>query len=403
MQRLLRLFSRLALSGCCFAVATAAPTDARILVLPFANQADPGSRWIGESSALRLSEVLAARRLAVVDREDRLEVCRRLGLHAAGPLSRAAMLKLAEELDAASILTGEFELRSPATAGASAASGASTIRLHAFLIDVRHLRKGPSWVEQGSLDELSQLQNRLGWQILRSLAPEQTPPLEKFLAEQPAVRLDAVENYVRGLLASTAEQKHRYWTQAARLDPAFSPPCYQLGRLAFERKEYRVAAGWLTRVSERDPNFLHAAFLIGLCRYHLGDFAGALTAFERVVAQAPLNEAINNLAVVQSRLHLPQALENFLKAIDGDPSDPDYHFNAGYLLWKRGEFEPAAERFRAAAARNPGDAEATRLLGRCLQGSGPRANDPRDHGLERLKPTFNQRAWQELKARVSNH
>lgn len=368
-----------------------------MVVIPFANRSGPDLNWIGESLAERIGEILLARGFTVVDREERLEVYRRLSLAQSARLTRASLWKVAEELDAGLAISGEFEVGGAPAPGSGPAS--RTIRISAFMIDARRLEKGPAWLEQGPLADLSRLQTRLTWQVLRSLDPANAPTLDQFLTKHPPVRVEAIENYIRGLLAASLEQKQRYFAEAARLDPGFSAPCFQLGRLHFERKEYGQAAAWLGRVQSSDANFLHATFLLGICRYNSGDYTAAQAAFERVRRELPLNEVLNNLAAAQSRRDLPEALENFLTALDGDPSDPDYHFNAGYALWKRGEFQAAAERLRAALDRNPEDREATRLLGRCLQNSGPRPGDPKDRGLERIKLSFEERAWRELSAR----
>src|SRR5262249_61637455 len=95
-----------------------------------------------------------------------------------------------------------------------------------------------------------------------------------------------------------------------------------------------------------------------------------------------------------------QSLESFRKALEGDTSDPDYHFNLGYALWKRGQFDSAADSFRAALDRKPGDADATVMLGRCLSKSGPRPGDPRNDGLEGLKLNHEETAYRQLKAEL---
>ena len=135
----------------------------------------------------------------------------------------------------------------------------------------------------------------------------------------------------------------------------------------------------------------------GICRFETGNYAGAQTAFESVAKVVPLNEVYNNLGAAQSRLNRPDAIESFLKALEGDSSDPDYHFNVGYALWKEGKFEAAAERFRAVLDRNPEDSEATRMLGRCLSRQGPQTPD-RAAIMERLKTTYEESAYWQLKA-----
>src|SRR5215472_14451772 len=168
---------------------------------------------------------------------------------------------------------------------------------------------------------------------------------------RPAVRLDAVESYVRGLLATNAEQRHRYFTQAARLDEHYSQPCFQLGKTYWEQKEYRIAAGWLERVARTDPHYLEAQFFLGLCKYLTADFKGAEQSLQTVAAAIPLNEVFNDLGAVQiQRGDYAGAAANFRKALEGDRADPDYHFNLGTALWRAGQYQQAVESFRAVLA-----------------------------------------------------
>jgi tetratricopeptide (TPR) repeat protein len=192
------------------------------------------------------------------------------------------------------------------------------------------------------------------------------------------------------------------FAQAGRLDSRFSPPFFQLGRISWDKKDYRVAAGWLEQVNQTDSHFLEAQFLLGLCRYYTGDFAGAKKCFQVDAAAVPLNEVFNNLAAAQSRLNEPAAADSFRKAIEGDDTDPDYHFNLGYALWKLGQFEAAAQSFRAALDRSPNDSEATSFLGRSLKREGPRSGDPKSAGRERLKQNFEETAYRQLKAELES-
>jgi len=87
---------------------------------------------------------------------------------------------------------------------------------------------------------------------------------------------------------------------------------------------------------------------------------------------------------------------------EGDSADPDYQFNIGYVLWKRGEFVRAAESFRALLDRSPEDTEAVLFLGRCIKNEGPRQGDPRGEGRERLKLNFEETAYRQLKAELES-
>jgi tetratricopeptide (TPR) repeat protein len=384
-----------ALAGFLFLVScwgAAEPSDT-ILVLPFFNaSATENLDWIGGSISQTVREAVGGRGLLVLEREERQEVYRRLSIRPNARLTHASVIKVAEALDATRVIYGEFSFTPPAESG-TASRG--RLDLKAYTLDMRRMRTGPEFLESGALEDLAALQTHLAWQVLRYLDPT-APPAAEFLREQPSVRLDAIENYARGLLATRPEQKHRYFTQAARLDEGFSQPNFELGRLYWEQKEYRLAAGWFAKVKPNAPRYLDANFLLGICRYNVGEYAGAAEAFRLVARSVPLNEVFNNLGAAESRLDRPEALEDFRKALEGDPADPDYHFNVGYALWKSGQFEAAAASFRAALDRKPGDAQATVLLGRCLKRVGPRPGE-RETG-ERLKLNYEEAAWRQLKA-----
>src|SRR5205085_232923 len=176
-------------------------------------------------------------------------------------------------------------------------------------------------------------------------------------------------------LTASPERREKYFIQAARLDPAFARPCFQLGKILYRRKQFSEAAGWLEKVGAADVHYREASFALGLARFELGDFATAQKLFQMISETVPLGEVFNNVAAAESRRNLPQAADDFRKALEADPNDPSYHFNLGYALWKRGDFSAAAERFRSVQERSPEDQMATLLLGRCLKKLGPRPND----------------------------
>jgi len=386
-----------------------------VLVLPFFNESKTENvDWIGESVAETIRESLASENLLVLSREDRLEAYRRLLLRPNAVLTHASIIKVGEALDASQVIYGSYQIMSaapdvpagtssPATDPGDAARPVAprdSLRIAARILDLKRPRQSPGLEETGALEDLASLETSLAWRCLKLLAPGAAPSEQDFRRDRPSLRVDAIENYIRGLLSPSPEQKHRLFTQAARLDPRFSQPNFQLGKMAWEKKDYCVATGWLEKVSRADSHYFEANFLLGLCRYHTGDFAGAERSFRLVAGPLPLNEVLNDLGAAQSRLRSPAALDNFRRASEGDSTDPDYHFNTGYLLWKRGDFAAAAETFRALLDRSPDDAEAVLFLGRCLKEDGPRPGDPKSEGRERLKLNFEETAYRQLKAEL---
>jgi tetratricopeptide (TPR) repeat protein len=370
-----------------------------ILILPFFNHANSaGLDWIGESISEQMRDSLVAENLLVLDRDDRLEAYRRLSLRPGAELTHASIIKLAQTLDADIVLFGTYELL-PSASPKDQSKG--TLRIRARMIDLKKLSEGAEFSELGAIEELVPLEVHLSWQALARLNPSHMPAEQQFLHARPAVRLDAVESYIRGLLAANTEERRRYFSKAARLDEHYSQPRFQLGKAAWENKEYHTAAEWLEHVDRSDPHYYEAQFRLGLCRYYSGDFAAAEQAFQTVVSAFPLNEVYNDLAAAQSRRNdVEGSVANYQKALEGDSSDPDYHFNLGYVYWRAGKFSDAAASFRNALERNPGDAEATLLLGRALKQEGPRPGDTRLEARERIKIDYEETAYRQLKAEL---
>ena len=375
-----------------------------VLVLPFFNYSkNPSLDWIGESIAETVRDSLASENVLVLDRDDRLEAYRRLSLRPNAELTHASVIKIGELLDAAKVIYGNYDLAAPEPPAPGKPASKESLRITARILDLRRLRQGPEFAEIGAMDELAALETHLGWQSLQFLIPKSAPGEQEFRRARPPVRVDAMESYVRGLLSTSAEQRHRYFTQAARLDANYSQPRFHLGKIYWEKKDYKVAAGWLDKVAPSDPHYLEAQFFLGLCRFQTSDFAGAAKSLQAVAAAVPLNEVYNNLGAAQVRLgSMEQAAANFRKALEGDSADPDFHFNLGYALWKAGKFADAADSFRAALDRKPGDSETVALLGRAIKNDTARVGDPKTDGRERLKTNYDEAVYRQLQAELES-
>ena len=374
---------------------------ATYLVLPFFNLSkDPNLDWIGESLAESVREALSSEGLMALDRDNRIEGFSRLSLRPYSLLTKASVLKIGEELDAEQVIFGRYDIKTaPDGAAKGLAKNGASLSITARVLDLKRVKDGPEFREVGALEDLAALQEHLAWQTLRYLKPAGAPSEADFRERHPAVRVDAVENYTRGLIAGNYEDKHRFFTQAAHLDSHYSLPDFQLGRLLWSKKEYKSAAEWFQKVAPGDVHYHEANFFLGLCRYNSGDFAGAAISFQTVASVVPLSEVYNNLAASESRANrLSSSVDDFRKALEGDRSDPIYQFNLGYALWRAGSFSAAAERFRAALERDPADAQAALLLARCEKQSGPRPGDSQTEGLERLKTNYEESAYWQLKA-----
>lgn len=373
---------------CLWAAAALPALGQSYLVAPLANRTGAANLdWVGESVAETIRETLADSGFSVLTREEREESARKLSIKSASQVSLASLAKLTEAAGADRLLYGRIELI-PSPPGAPEGASRGTLRITARVLDIREVVQIGEFFETGPAESLALLETDLAWKVLRWARPNVPVSLEEFRGRHSAVKLNARESYIRGLMTPAADQRHRLLTQAVRLDPQFPQPAFFLGRDHFESGNYHEAAGWLDRVPPANLYHVESRFLLALCRHHLSDFAGARQLLEQLASQLPAPEVSNNLGAALARLNHPEAIDHFRKALAADPNDTDYQFNVGYALWKRAEFAEAANYFRGVLDRARDDQDAIQLLGRCLKQSGPRKGDWRTDGLERLKESY---------------
>jgi tetratricopeptide (TPR) repeat protein len=366
-----------------------------VLVLPFSNlSANHNLDWVGESFAVSIFQALSGELPFVVQSEVRDNALRQMNVRKYAPLTNASVLEIAVNVDAVMVIAGSVEMI-PGSNGAR-----DGLRVRAQLYNARKLRHIKDFDVSGKMDELSLVQSHLAWQVLSALRPEAAVTEQEYLAARPPVRLDAIERYVRGLIATSYDQKLKLFTAAARLQPDYSAACYELGTLYYSRHEFRSAAEWLERVAPADAHFRQALFRLGLAHYHTGDYKLAAQAFEKLSQAISLSEVLNNLGVAQLRSGDPQAIGNLQKAIEGDSADPDYSFNAGLALYRKGDFEAAIPLLESTLTRKPDDEAASRLLGKCKRKEAARPGEVKSEALERIKENYDETAWLQLKALI---
>lgn len=367
-----------------------------VVVLPLISSSDQAKyAWIGESVPEVLTELLAADGIYILDREQRLKAYRSLSIRDSSNTTLATNLKVAMELDAEFAVFGEFQVREREPL--ASAPIVLTIRV----MNVRKWRKAGEIRVEGVLGDLGVLETRLGFLLLRAIAPQISVTEEEFLARHPAIRLDALESYIRGLTAESEEAQHRFLTQAARLDERFAPPIFQLGLFYWIKENHRQAAYWLQKLPPDSSQYREARFMLGVCELRQGRYPEAETVFRELLTVLPMPEIENNLAVALARQNKPEALEHLVKLAGEDPEDADYRFNLGLQLWRAERYEDAAERFREVLEVDPEDAEATRMLGRSLQGEASRPARSAVHNLDRIKPTLDDAEFTALNERAS--
>jgi tetratricopeptide (TPR) repeat protein len=281
-----------------------------------------------------------------MSRADRIYALDHLGLPQGFHPSRATALKLAETLDADSIIVGSY-----VTDGAN-------IVAEAQLVDVPRLRMSQPVTARGEMREMVAVFDSLAWKLARQIDPGFKVTQDTFVAAGSGLRLDAFEQYIRGITEPDQQERLRHLNQAVLLSPKFSPAWMALGREEYAGQKYEQAAEAFSKVGGNDTYALEASFYRGLSLLFSGDYAHAEEAFAGVARVLPLAEVLNNQGVAQARQG-KDGTPLFRQAVAADPNGADYHFSLAVSLKRHGGYDAEALTELAQCLRlRPADIEA---------------------------------------------
>lgn len=394
--------------GLCAALPAQVPGTHTLIVMPFDNQSKTaGLDWISEAFPEVLSQRMASPQIYLISREDRRYAFDHAGVPATVRPSRATIFGVAEQMDADYVVMGSYDF------------DGNTFTARAQLLDMKKLRLSPVIQSSGPLATLIEIQTGLAWDLLRQMPSPPAVTRDQFVKASKPIRLDAFENYTRGVVATNRQQKIRYFREAARLNPNYTLAMLQLGKTYFDGKEYESAAVWLARIPKDDPAAGEANFLLGMAEFYRGNYDKAYAAFSFLASRLPLTEVYNNLGVVEGRRgKRASSVDYFNKAVSADPSEPDYRFNLAVALFKSGDSAGAARQLREELQRRPSDPEARSLLEAINRGATAPATpvpsavsglpqnilttNPVRVPMERIKRNYDEASYRQLEMEIHN-
>ena len=363
-----------------------------LLVLPFDNRTgQPNLEWMREAAAQVLSTRFASAGFQPTSRADRMYALDHLGLPQGFQPSRASALKLAQTLDADSIVVGSY------------ITDGSGIVAEATLVDVPDLRMLPQVSARGEMKDMIAVFSELAWKLTKQLDPQFNVAEETFAAAGKNIRLDAFEQYIRGITEQDQAERLKHLQNAVKLSPDFGPAWMALGREDYNGQQYQEAADAFAKVDHNGPDGLEADFYRGLSLMFLGNYADAEQAFAEVARVLPLAEVVNNEGVAQSRQG-KDGISLFVQAAATDPNDADYHFNLAVSLKREGNLAGALNELAQCLKLRPNDSEA-QTLNDAWKGkpgatatSGTGGADASAEPLERIARRFDETAFRQAAA-----
>jgi Tfp pilus assembly protein PilF/TolB-like protein len=357
------------------------PANRIVLILPFHNDSKaPGLEWVGEAFPEVMRQQMQSSSIFVISREDRLYAFDRVGIPASAQLSRATLLRIAEQMDVDFVVLGSYNY------------DGSIFSAKTQLLDMRRLHLSHAVTESGSLLQLIDIQAATAWDLMHEMQPTSVATKQDFISETKDIRLDALENYVRGVIDVSTSDKIHHLKEALRLNPNYTVAVLQLGKTYFDQRDYASAIAWFSKIPSADKHATEANFFLGLSAYYSGDMARADQAFRLVAARLPLTEVYNNLGVVNARQGKSSAVEYLERAVQADPTDADYHFNLGIALAHSHDNVGAIRQLKEALDLRPSDGDAKAVLEGLSNSSSPAGRLP----AERIKRNYDEASFRQL-------
>jgi tetratricopeptide (TPR) repeat protein len=355
----------------------------RILIVPFANvKRDASIFWLGEASAILLTDSLNALGVGAITRPERTQAFARLQVPSSAVLTDATVIRIAQLVGAAHVILGSLQMDGDGL----------VVRARRLALDAGRVEADVT--ERGPVADLFAIFTRVADRLAQS-AVRGTRPVQAAEPERPPIA--AFEAYIKGLLAETPATAIPYLNSALTRYPMYDRARLALWDVYAEQGEHPRALAAVQAVPSRSTWARRARFLGGLSQLALQKNDDAFATFKMLSDEDSTPTVLNNLGVVQLRRGgNPQsgaATYYFDQAAKADPDDPDYFFNLGYAYFE-GKDNPAALYWlREAVRRDPADGDAHYVLGAALAATGNAAESAREKELaRRLDSTYEE--WQ---------
>ena len=139
----------------------------------------------------------------------------------------------------------------------------------------------PSVTARGDMSDMIDVFDSLAWKLTKQLDPSFSVAEETFIAAGKSLRLDAFEQYIRGITEPDEGERQHHLEQAVKISPDFSPAWMALGREEFTGQEYEQAAAAFAKVDRNGPDGLEAGFYRGMSLLFSGDYPHGRAGFCR--------------------------------------------------------------------------------------------------------------------------
>jgi tetratricopeptide (TPR) repeat protein len=324
--------------------------DGRLVwVMPFQNNSTQSSLdWIGTSFPDIIDQRLGSAGFLTIRREDRRYALQHLGLPADYHPTQATTYRLAQTLDADYVVFGSYAI----------ANG--RITANARVLVMNGPRMNTTLQEEGNLNQLLAIEDTLAWKIAMQIDPGLNLDKQTFLAASRDLRLDAFENYIRGVTDPGIDQQISHLTKAVQLSPNYVQAWYALGRAYFANQQYEEAEVPFSKIPRGSHLWLESNFYAGLSHLYTGNYTKAQQEFAAIAAVLPMPEVLNNEGIAVNRRG-QNGTAFFSRVVQLNPQNADFWFNLAVSQRRQKDYTAALKAVDHCLSLHPQDQEAQQL------------------------------------------
>ena len=238
--------------------------------------------WLGEASAVLLTDDLNAFGTDAITRQERLQAFERLQVPPVAALTDATVIRIGQLVGAARVVVGSLQMENDAL----------VVRARSITLDTGRVQVDVTERARCRTCSRSSSGSRGASRHRRSAA-------EEIARQQPPVAV--FEDFIKGLLAETPATAINYLNSALKQQPSFDRARLALWECLAEQGDHRTA------LRRRHPSrrFRHgrgsARFLAGVSQLQLKSYDDAFATFNALAEAQPTPTVLNNLGVVQLR------------------------------------------------------------------------------------------------------
>jgi tetratricopeptide (TPR) repeat protein len=332
----------------------------KIIIFPADMPSNAGAlSWLSEGMAVSISAQLRGHGLTVMDRDERVQIVEGLDLPPGARLSKASMIRVAQQANADLIVMGVI-------------SGTErNLKISIRVLDVRALKLSGEMTANGPLSAMPQMENELAWLILTNTGLENADDRKNFQNLMRKVPNQAFAYYIQSIGAAGKSDQVQFLTKAVTAYRHFPEAQFELARIYFRRSDCDSASQHLAFADVEGSPRPEKEFMEGTCYMQAGQLPQAIQSYSRSLSFNRSLESLNNIGVAYLRRgDTTLALSALIEARNLARTDPTISLNLAIARHLQGNNAAARTTVEESIRAHPKNGTLQFLMGFLLRADG---------------------------------